>query len=264
MSETTNFLLSKWYLDCVAEDGVTFIGYAAHLRWKALSLHFSSILIRRSDGDVHTETSLLRGAFPRRDGSTISWVSRPLNMKAEWTGLLKPIERHLYKDDGGEIVWSCLLPMAEACVNVRRLAPIEGLGYVEHMTLSIPAWRLPITELRWGRFLTGGNSLVWIDWKGEVLKTLVLLNGEEVGAASVTDSEVRGDKGLHLSLARNAIVRHGPIVSTTLSMIPGIGKILGNNVLQMHECKWLSKGDLLLQGSPAGSGWALHELVKFP
>ncbi len=140
---------------------------------------------------------------------------------------------------------------------------MEGLGYVEHMTLTIPPWQLPLHELRWGRFLNETNSLVWIDWKGDNPVTLVLHNGKEIQDVSVGNDSLRSAGGLCLSLKQHAIIRNGPLVSTTLSMIPGLSRIFPATILHTHERKWLSDGHLTLGDASVEKGWALHELVRF-
>ena len=40
----SSFLLTKWYLDCVAESGDAVILYVADLRWNALTVHYGSLL----------------------------------------------------------------------------------------------------------------------------------------------------------------------------------------------------------------------------
>ncbi len=259
----SGFRLSKWYLDCVTDEGGTFIGYVASLRWKIFSLHFSSILIRHANGTVRTRTSLLPESDPCREGQSVAWSFQPFHLDAKWDSLLKGIERTLYKTGTGEIAWSCISPLARASIRLGNSRPIEGFGYVEYMTLSIPPWQLPITELRWGRFLNRNESLVWIDWKGVQPKSLLLHNGEEAGSPSVSDTEIRGDPDIRLSLASHAVLRSGPIVSTTLSRIPGLKSILPTDVLSLHECKWLSRADLRSGTTAPSSGWAIHELVKF-
>ena len=59
----------------------------------------------------------------------------------------------------------------------------EGTGYAERLELSIRPWRLPIRELRWGRFVSEGASMAWIDWQGadptEVIRALGYEPGKE-------------------------------------------------------------------------------------
>lgn len=263
MSHMSNFLISKWYLDCTGDDGTVFIGYSAAAKWKMLSFHFSSVLLRYPDNRTYEKTSWTKGTLPECDGTTFYWSPRSLKVEASWENLLKPIERPLYKDDEGEIYWSCLAPKARAHVALEGFPAIAGLGYVECLKLSIVPWRLPMNELRWGRFLTDQDSLVWIDWTGRTQKTLVLHNCSESAPAHATDNEVAADGGLKLSLVQQAVVRSGPIVSSVVPNIRGLKWMLPFGISRMHECKWLSKGILVMPDSPARSGWSIHEVVRF-
>ncbi|HTY12017.1 MAG TPA: hypothetical protein VMF88_13225 [Bacteroidota bacterium] len=259
----SGFLLSKWYLDCIAHDGTTFVGYAAQLRWKSLSLRYSSFLIRRVDGSLHSATSFLQAPLPHREGAVIHWSPRPLKTDGEWNCVQPSVERELYKNHAGSITWSCCSPMTRTRIAVNKSTLTEGIGYAERLTISIPPWQLPIELLRWGRFHSENDSLVWIDWRGPVSQRFLFHNSEEVAAPSIADHEIEGAKNLRLSLKRTAVLRDGPIISDTLAMIPGAKKIFPHSILQLYESKWLSRGEMVFDNSSCGSGWAIHELVSF-
>ncbi len=256
----SDFRLSKWYLDCVSEDGVAFIGYSADLHWRGVALHYASILVRQIDGNVHAETSFRNVTAPERNHEVTRWNAAPFRMEGEWKGLQNPVSRLLFNDNG-RITWSCFSPMARASVNIAGMPPLHGLGYVEHLDLSVAPWRIPIRELRWGRFLTGGDSVVWIDWRGPAEKTLVLINGEAINNATVQDFSINSGGNVKVSLRPAGTIRSGPVVSSTLSRAPGLTRLFPRSVLKMHEEKWISRGEL--QGLSSGSGWAIHELVSF-
>jgi hypothetical protein len=253
----SNFRLSKWYLDCVSEEGTAFIGYAADLHWRGVSLHYASILTRSPDGNVRTETTLRNLPLPVFHHHVTRWRVTPFAMDAEWVGLQDPVERLLLEGDG-QIQWSCCSPMAMATVNIDGVPLLHGLGYVEFLELTVA--KIPIRELRWGRFLTGTESVVWIDWKGPLRKTVVLRNGQEIANATVQDLAVEAGAALRLSLERSATIRSGP-VSSTLSQARGLTQLFPRSILRMDESKWLSRGTL--HGSPDARGWAIHELVRF-
>src|SRR5574341_576006 len=69
-----SFELSKWYFDCVAPDGRTFIGYAGDLRWKALSLHYQSSLLRSE-----VEGTRARFSLRKRSEEHTSELQSPTN-----------------------------------------------------------------------------------------------------------------------------------------------------------------------------------------
>jgi hypothetical protein len=265
MSNKPDFSLRKWYLDCVADNGDTFIGYSAALRWKAFPLHYSSIITTRGNLEASTETALRKSAFPRMTDRRIDWSSKALNLAGTWTPMSEPIQRLLYKSAEGTVTWSCLHPRSKADISFGKKEHIAGLGYAELLELTVKPWQLPITELRWGRFVYERDALVWIEWRGAASLSVVFYNGKQMQAASITDEQIAvdGDRTL-LTLTERTELRKGVLVSTALSTIPGIEAIVPARMLHTYECKWRSKGVLSTNGSVCSSGWAIHEIVRFP
>ena len=265
MSRQSNFTLSKWYMDCVSETGDVFIGYAALLRWKAFTLKYSSVLERRKGGQTEVRTSLVGFAAPQVTDSLLSWSSAALGIDGTWKALCAPVERTLFESEAGEIKWRCLQPRAAADIRIGKDRRLRGLGYAEHIAISIAPWHLPIEELRWGRFLSESDSLVWIDWRGPHPLRLVLENGVEARSAQeVTDGEIVFDEGRRiLKLEESAVLREGALINTAFSVIPGIGKILPLRSLNTYECKWRSRGFLNGRSAAVGEGWAIHEIVRW-
>src|ERR1700682_94788 len=239
----SNFSLSKWYLDCVSDRGEVFIAYVASLRWQGLLLNYSSTLHRQCDGQMETDTSLRKSPAPQIAGSSIEWNSLPLNVSGTWTALARPIQRVLLESEAGSIEWNCLQPNAKAEIRIGHGRRMAGLGYVEHLTMSVPAWQLPIKELRWGRFLSNNNALVWIDWDGATRLNLVFHNGVQVKDVRITDHGLEAGE-MALVLQEMQVVREGPLIKTALSIIPGIRKLFPFRMLRTYECKWLSQGTL--------------------
>ena len=58
------FELSKWYADCVTDDGAAFILYSAALRWRGPTIHYTSLLAHRSGHPTRTRVSLRRQPSP--------------------------------------------------------------------------------------------------------------------------------------------------------------------------------------------------------
>jgi len=83
----SSFFLSKWYFDCVSDDGNVFISYIAEARWGSISISYSSTLQHRHGRKVETSTSLRRSAAPQVAGSDIRWVSPRLNVAGQWTAM---------------------------------------------------------------------------------------------------------------------------------------------------------------------------------
>jgi hypothetical protein len=251
-------------MDCVSDAGDVFIGYAATLRWKAFSIGYTSILEQRHGQPTEARTSLLGFSPPEISGSTLKWSSDPLDIKASWHGLSSPITRTIFESKAGDIKWRCIAPIAGAEVQIRDRPLLNGLGYAEQISLSIPPWQLPIDELRWGRFLSDRDSLIWIDWRGPQPFTLVFHNGLPVEKGQVADDEVKTDNcRLVIDEKGRRVLREGPLISTALSMIPGISRAIPRRILNAYEAKWCSRGVMTNTDNTDSVGWVIHEVVRF-
>lgn len=256
------FHLTKWYADCVSEEGLAFIGYCAKLRYKGVSISYSSRVLHTKENGTVSKTSLLDRSLPHQKGNTVTWNSSSLKILGTWESLSKPVEKQLYSNDNGTVLWNCIQPLSKACVEIDNNTLISGYGYAEMLTLSLAPWQLPIDELRWGRFLCEGCSLVWIDWRGNTPLSLVFYNGIEINSPSISDDHVSA-QGLDLNILKRSAIREGPVFSTALSMVPGIKALCPEKILGMEEYKWLSAGTLSISGGIPVSGSVIHEVVRF-
>jgi hypothetical protein len=262
MNERSPFSLSKWYMDCVADDGTAFVGYHARLRWRRLTIHYASILEHR-DGATRSATSLRRGAAPTVGDGSVGWSCDRLGVEARWTGTAPAVRRTLLRSERGAIEWHCVHPHARAEVSIRG-ERMSGLGYVEHLSMTLPPWRVPIDELRWGRFLSDEGSLVWIDWRGPSPLTLVFRDGVSVGGATVADTHVALEGGAAtLAFDDRHVLREGALVTTALAEVPGVRSLFPVRSLQTFERKWRSRGELTGRPGAREIGWAIHEVVRF-
>jgi len=264
MNMKSGFSLRKWYLDCVSDNGDTFIGYSGVLRWGALTLHYSSATTSCGGSQASTATSLKESAMPRMTGDKIYWSSKALKAHGEWIPSSAPIHKTLYESPEGMAVWSCHQPRSNARISLGNKEQIAGFGYAEMLELTIKPWQLPITDLRWGRFLSERDALVWVDWRGADLRS-VFHNGRQCEEAEISDEQISfNNKRVRLAFTEKTILREGVLVSTALSAIPGVETILPARMLHTYECKWRSKGILFDGGVPSSAGWVIHEIVRFP
>jgi hypothetical protein len=265
MAPSSRFSLSKWYLDCVTDEGEAFVGYAASLRWKALSLEYSSILIRRTTGEILTRSTVHGGKHPVVTGNSVLWECPSLKLKGEWKARLQPISRTVFGLSARPLNWSCLQPHAVAEISVKDVGTFRGFGYVDHLNLPHQPWKLPLDELRWGRYLSESDSIIWMVFKGPSPETIVFHNGALCQGAQVSESEiVLGENRPNLFLEETKVLREGTLASTVLSVIPGINKLLPARMLNTDEHKWMSRGFLKKSDSILGSGWTIHEVVRWP
>ena len=259
-----NFLISKWYMDCVADDGTAFIGYNAKLQWKSLSIDYSSTLRQSGSEPAAVQTTIAGSSYPVETDGTITWRSDKLKTSGTWTSRSEPIEKTILECDAGAIRWRCVAPRADATVTFDGGDSISGLGYCEHISISIPPWQMPIDELRWGRFLTQDSSVVWIDLKGSLPVTMVFEDGVLDDRAVVADDQVQLDEGTRtLKFDESRTLRSGSIIATALSSVPLLSTLLSSNGLMLDETKWCSRGVLSGGGAAEQTGWAIHEVVRW-
>ncbi len=253
---TSGFLLRKHYLDCVSPNGLITVAYSASIRWHSLSAGASSVSVfdptqepdsRWSMSDVELEHA----------GSELHWDATSLGCHVAMTTRSLPIEECLLQTEDGSVEWSCKAPSADVEVDVGgKRSTVDG--YCEVLTLTIPPWSLPIDRLRWGRFIGGGQSLVWIEWLGAHPLSLAWWNGRRF-AASIDNDRVAIGSEATLVLDRRRQLRSGTLdrllapVGALLSMFP---------VGALHETKWMSAGRLTIAKQDT-DGWAIHEEVRF-
>lgn len=254
------FALSKWYLDCVTAAGDAFIGYWAELHGAHLSVRYVSAMTF-VDGILHERSSIRGGAAPREDPDRVAWDCAALEVRGVWSGPTEPSpDRVLFRRGEGTLRWRCVQPRAEATVRVGERV-LDGIGYSEIVTLSLPPWDLPIEELRWGRAHFPGRSVVWVDWLGEPPFRLALVDGAEAPCAEVSDAAVVTAGG-RVDLGARRPIREGPVAGSSVGSVPGVRAALARAGLLIDEHKWISSATLG-EGGRGLQGIAIHERVRW-
>jgi hypothetical protein len=193
------------------------------------------------------------------DRDLLRWQSRALKIDGEWRAQSEQIHETVFASEEGCIDWHCLMPRAEARINSR-----VGLGYAELLTMTIAPWKLPIRTLRWGRFVTPSDWIVWIDWLGRFARRIVYRNGQLVPTYLLEDGAIQFSDGSRLTMDRSLVLREGRLGTTALSVIPRGRGTLPSRLFQINELKWRSRGNFACPGVPTVEGWAIHERVEWP
>jgi hypothetical protein len=257
-----SFLLTKWYFDCVAENGDTAIVYLAELAWDKLSVHYSSLLTAR-DGRVQNTSSLRKWPMPQLDGDTARLSLPNLGIEGTWRGLAAPLARTIFESADGTVDWHCHQPRSQANLLLHGKIRMTGQGYAECLSLTILPWKLPLEELHWGRFCAPPHSVVWIDWRGPYQWRAMFHNGEERRVQSITESEILfAEAEMRLDLDGGTVLRSGRLGETVLAGISRLARLLPRSILSVEECKWRSRGVLHI-GNKTAPGWAIHEVVRW-
>jgi hypothetical protein len=258
----STFLLTKWYLDCVAGNGDAVILYAASLRWNAVSFRYGSVLTVL-DSKIDSASALRGVPAPTLQGNTLTVQQPGLKIEGTWTALRPPIRKTVFQNSEGAIDWHCVQPMSQVDLSVLGKVRINGLGYAECLSVSILPWHLPLTQLHWGRYLSPEDAVVWIDWQGAERMQLLLHNSAAHQVRSITESKVVfAEGGTLLELDRGLILRQGRLGNTVFRGISRLAKLLPRSILAVDECKWRSRG-LFRTDTAESSGWAIHEIVRW-
>lgn len=256
------FELTKWYLDCVSAEGTAAIVYAARLRWGWLALQYGALLHAPAEGPVRQLQSLRTGRFAQRAGR-IDWDHPGFKTSGTWSGGggFDPV--CLYTGPRGSINWKCLTDCARARIALQGAPPLEGWGYAERLEMTLPPWRLPFDELRWGRFISldGAARRVWIDWRGGEERRWLWTGDGPAEPGAVSETAVEGPEG-PLVLSDPRMLRDATLSHSLLGPARGLGRLLPNRLGRATETKWLSRGVLQSNNTPI-PGWAIHEVVKW-
>jgi hypothetical protein len=256
--EATPFSLVKWYLDCVTDPGDAVILYCAELRWHGLHTTYSSVLSVEG-GQVESQSSMARYRLSCAGGQILVELPK-LGVSGSWQASAAPFQHTVYEDASGSVLWNCVQPRASVHLRVgdRELA---GLGYAECLTVTLPPWRLPMRQLRWGRFVSPEDSLAWIDWQGSYSTSFAVHNGDRCEILSVSDSEV-SMRDATLRMEESSSLRSGRLGDTILPGVPALGRLLPRSLFNIEEHKWRSRGILNAQDR-SSKGWVIHEVVHW-
>ncbi len=257
------FGLTKWYLDVATQDGTVCIVYVARLRWAALHARYAAFLLAVPGKSVLERFTLLSVKPPSRGADGIlRWRSPRLSLDGTWRPLRPSVQRRLYECDVGALVWGCVAPRADVRLRVGA-HELVGPGYAERLHLTVPPWRLPLDELHWGRFNGVDSSIVWLDWRGDVSRRIVLVDGEDRSAgATVTEHSVTTpDVHLALDTTSSRTLRQGPLLNV-LAAVPAL-RVVPHRFAHAEEHKLVSRATLRSHDGRTDHGWAIHEVVKW-
>ncbi|MCB0550207.1 MAG: hypothetical protein KDD19_21745 [Phaeodactylibacter sp.] len=263
-----NFYLSKWYLDCMDEQGNAAIGYAATMRWRGLELPYTSLLLYE-DGKGASERSRFQQLnWPSQMGDQIIWEDGSFGISGWWEADAPPLTARLYRSEKGSVDWQCFQPRSHALFDIADGPVIKGLGYAERLVLTVEPWKIPMEQLHWGRYLSDQDYLVWIEFRGSPSRQWVWHNGIPVEGAVIDEEGLQlPQQGIHLQLDRSGTLEAEKkifnVVRSMVSYLPGFNRIVPRFFLNANEHKWRSRGKLLERGEVKGEGWAIHELVDF-
>jgi hypothetical protein len=258
------FALTKWYLDSVDAAGRSAILYSTALHWGSARVGWHGLSVSEPDLRISHRSSVRPTPLPAREGDRLAWRADSLGCVVDCAPTVSPFALRLLDRTDGILEWRCEAPAARVDVSLTDAPPLSGVGYAECLSLTFPPWRLPIEELRWGRWVSdsGVRSLVWIDWRGPHPRTDVFLDGRPQASPVVADGQVRAGEVRLVAATRR------PLYSRSVgSALAGLGPLLSMLPASWHDVddtKWISRARLDGPEGAIDEGWCIDELVRFP
>ncbi|MBS1542359.1 MAG: hypothetical protein JST14_01890 [Bacteroidetes bacterium] len=251
------FLLRKWYLDVMDDNQRGLIAYQAAIKWKNISLNYGGYL------PIGTLPVKARSDFS--SSSSVEGSDHELHWKValahgSWKGDGPVIHQPLLQSEAGSVDWHVIQPLSHAHTSIEG-HEVAGRGYVERIDLTLPPWRLPITQLLWGRYVSPLHSVVWIRWIGERPLQFIFHNGN-LCPCEVSAECVRFDNYV-LTLPKN-VIRKGGIGPSVFAGFQKISSLFPSSILSLHEEKWSGICVLKENASVVDEGNVIHERVIWP
>jgi hypothetical protein len=262
-----HFHLSKWFLDFVGANETAMIFYAAKLIWHSWKVSYTSWLWYDPGSGVSIKSRFRNVQMPLINENTITWSDGKFGLFGTWESTANKIQARLFDSPEGFLDWRCYQPASKVKLRAND-SVLEGRGYAEQLILTVPPWKIPMDELRWGRFGSDENNMVWIELRENDKQQWLWLNGEKTENCIIGDEQIiLPEKGLVLNLDQGIVLESEKkiftVVEKLIRYIPGFNKIMPLNFLMADEFKWLSHGQLETNRKVISSGMAIHELVNF-
>ncbi len=262
-----NFHLNKWFLDFVGKNGEAMIFYAAKLTWRGWVVPYTSWLCYDPYDGVNQKSRFQNVQMPEKKDSLITWNDSKFGIEGTWESLAKLLQTRIFDSEEGYLDWKCFQPSSKVRLRINDRI-WEGKGYVEQLILTAPPWKIPMNELRWGRFGSIEDQMVWIELREKYKRKWLWLNGEKIKNCIIEDGYISiPEKELTLRLDQGVVIKTEKkifsVVEKLLHYIPGFKKFMPLKFLMADEFKWLSKGQLQTHSKTITTGMAIHEMVNF-
>lgn len=261
------FRLEKWYLDVVTPEGEACIFYAAMMKWRRIKIPYKSLQHIPAAGEPVQKSKFQEPDFPAVQDDLLSWNDPALKAGGHWQARVPPLQATLFETEEGALYWNCVQPVSRVQCSLDN-RPVSGFGYAEQLILTLEPWKMPVAGLKWGRFCSEKNQLLWIEIRHDTNAQWVWLNGERVTQADINTEQVwlpEQKTRLKLKESRPAGKKNSlkRVMQKLFRYIPGFRQSVPGKFLLSEEQKWISKGQLFRDDALIDEGWVIHEEVIF-
>ena len=160
--KNTSFYLNKWYFDFIGENGEAMIFYAAELILHGIRIPYTSWLNCSSDKQIENKWTFKNLVFPELEQNEIIWKHPGFKIDGSWKKISPSVEAAIFESPEGKLDWFCYQPASDVQLNISG-KQIIGKGYAERLILTLPVWKIPMKQLRWGHIISKKHQLVWIE-----------------------------------------------------------------------------------------------------
>lgn len=256
--------IRKWYFDCTTSAGDAAIVYVGDLSFGGVHASYVEVIAKIGVGLAAPVVLARRwsgraAAAITQDEHSLSLSIPALGVVGRWSLTTRGVAARLFDGSSGRIDWRAVQPAGDAHLSLPSGSTLVGAGYVEELTMSVRPWALPFHELRWGRFIGGGRSVVWVDWRGGVKACWVFVDGAAV-EGRVSDDRVEWPGGW-LAIDSGQTIRDAAIGRTVAGPC---AFLLPRRIRRATETKRISPGRLHDSRGTIADGWIIHEVVRCP
>lgn len=255
------FLLDKTYLDCIDDAGNCFILYAARLRFFFFNIHYTAFILSDHNNKI-TEGSAFTRSHTSDDDNGFRFSNKGIGISGHWQQAEHPVASILYSQSNAEVNWNCHHPLA-ACTLYYRERRFQGLGYAENILLSIEPWKLPIDELRWGRFLAPGIAITWIQWLGKYPVNKIYLNGKEWNDAQHSFEAITFNEGKNKLVFSDSSSLRQVKFADHLRKVPLLKLFIPKGILNSVESKYKAVTAFTDDSGAIHHGWSIFEIIQW-
>lgn len=247
--------IKKYYFDGIHNQGNSFILYEARLKIFGFSIPYSSYMLSEN-GEFVEKSVLLRSEIGQGNSS---FQNEKLKIFGKWQQIYEGFSEVLLDYAIGKLHWDCRVPKARFQVSINEKS-FEGLGYSELLMMNFSPWKLPISTLKWGRFLSENHTIVWIEWQGTHPLKKVYWNGNLVENVEISDKGiVFYDKNAQLTFENPISIKNEKLLSIA-DKYPFLKLFFSKKFLQSREMKFKSKSVFTIDNQ-SESGFSLYETV---
>lgn len=203
--------LEKWYLDFTSDTDVGFY-YIMVITFGRFKIGFSGInhfgsfqsvqnfkFSRIKRCSIHSLRLFKANLVSSIKKANLSIDHGKIALKGTWKFRSQPLKRWkkpLYVDSNGWIDWKVWSPFADVKLvfrNGKKIATLNGTGYIDFVRLTFPFWKIPFRTLFWGRMHSPRSWSVFLS-----------LQTKEENISLYLDPQTM-DRDVSVSLERNQI-----------------------------------------------------------